>query len=476
MDMMDLIIRNGTIIYHDKRVCGDIAVKDEKIVDVGYLGDMQAKKEIDAAGKIIVPGGIDTHTHHENPFMGVSGADNFYFGSIAAAHGGTTTMIDFSQTDKGRLPYEFVQGRIQQALDSGIVIDYSFHIVLKEVTDDNLAEVKRLVDSGLGSFKVFMIYPDEMLDDGALLALLTEAAKHGGLVGVHAENAAIAAYNVKKALAAGTMDWIDHARTKPNIVEYEAVSRAYNLAKSVGAAMFIYHTSAGESAQILMEAKAKGEPLYAETCAHYLTLSEDILLGEEGYLNLCSPPPRKKQDNDMLWEAIRRKAIRCTGSDHSSFTRAEKELHMEKGPDGKWLRDFRIVANGNPGIEFQLPTLINGVAEGKLSWEQLVDAHSYGAARIFGMYPQKGEILPGSDADIVIIDTEKTVTINSHEDLYSHCDYTPYVGLTYKGWPETTISRGRIIFDKGEYIEAKGHGRFVQQMIDPQIIRTSDWD
>lgn len=474
---MDLIIRNGMIVSHSGRQIGDIAVKEGKIAAVGYLGNTTAKKEIDATGKVVIPGGIDTHTHHENPFQGCEGGDDFYTGSVAAAHGGTTTMMDFSITPQGELPYDFAKTRIEKALKRGIVIDFSFHCCLTEMNNKVLAQVKDTVELGIASFKVYMIYRKEnmMMDDGMLLELMKEATKYGALVGVHAENAAIADYNVAKSIAEGKTDWIDHALTKPNIVEYEAIKRAVTLAESLDTGMYIYHMSTKEGADILMRAREEGKPVYAETCAHYLSLTDEKFEGEEGYLNLLSPPLRKKEDNERLWEGICRNAIYATGSDHAPFTRREKELRLECGADGKFIHDFTKVANGGPGIEMKLPTLINGVSQGKITWEDLVFTNSYAAARIFGLYPKKGEIQRGADADIVIVDPDREVTIEGPETLHMHCDHTPYLGLSYKGWPETTILRGNVIVDKGEFVGHKGSGEFQKRKIDPQILKTSLW-
>ncbi|MGI5966066.1 MULTISPECIES: dihydropyrimidinase [Anaerotruncus] len=474
---MDLIIRNGTVVSHKGRQIADVAVKDGKIFAVGYLGDMKGDKEIDAKGKFVIPGGIDTHTHHENPFQGCCGGDDFYTGSIAAACGGTTTMMDFSITDPGSLPYEFAQGRIKKALDRGIVIDFSFHCCLKEMSDAILEQVKDVIDLGLASFKVYMVYAKEkmMMDDGMLLDLIKEATKYGGLVGVHAENCAIADYNVAKAIERGDVDWMAHATTKPNLVEYEAIQRAITLARSCDTAMYIYHMSTKEGAQMLMDAQAEGRPVYAETCAHYLRLTDEIFTGDDGYLNLLSPPLRKKEDQNKLWEALSKKAIYCTGSDHAPFTIAEKSMRLEKGPDGKFIHDFTKVCNGAPGIELKLPTLINGVSEGKITWEQLVFANSYGAAKIFGMMGKKGELTPGADADIVIVDPNKEKTITGPEVLHMHCDHTPYKGLHFQGWPEMTILRGKIIVKDDEWVGDKGDGEFVKRRIEPEVLKTSSW-
>lgn len=474
---MDLIIRNGMIVSHLDRQYGDIAVKDGKIVKIGKLNDLKGKTEIDATGKVVIPGGIDTHTHHENPFQGCEGGDDFYTGSIAAAHGGSTTMMDFSITPQGELPCDFAKTRIEKALKRGIVIDFSFHCCLTEMNEKVRSQIKDTVELGLASFKVYMIYRKEnmMMDDGMLLELINEATKYGALVGVHAENAAIAEYNVAKAIVQGKTDWIYHALTKPNIVEYEAIKRAITLAESLNTGMFIYHMSTKEGAEILMKSRAEGKPVYAETCAHYLSLTDEKFLGEEGYLNLLSPPLRKKEDNEKLWKGISESAIYTTGSDHAPFTRREKELRLERGPDGKFIHDFTKVANGGPGIELKLPTLINGVSQGKITWENLVFTNSYAAARIFGMYPKKGEIRVGADADIVIVDPKREVTITGPEMLHMHCDHTPYLGLTYKGWPQTTILRGSVIVKDGNFVGHKGSGEFLKRKIEPQILKTSLW-
>ena len=386
-------------------------------------------------------------------------------------------MLDFSITDKGRMPVPFAQERIQKALDRGIVIDFGFHCCLKELNDEILEQVRDVIALGLPSFKVYMVYAREqmMMDDGMMLDLITEASRYGGLVGVHAENCAIADYNSAKAVRRGQVDWPAHAATKPNLVEYEAIARAIMLARSGGAAMYIYHMSTKEGAQMLLDAQAAGLPVYAETCAHYLRLTDESFRGEDGYLNLLSPPLRKKADQDKLWEALGKKAIYCTGSDHAPFTIAEKSMRLEKGPDGRYIHDFTKVCNGVPGIELRLPALINGVSEGRITWEQLVFANSYGAAKVFGMADKKGALSPGLDADIVIIDPNRERVITGPEMLHMHCDHTPFRGLRFRGWPETTILRGKIIVQDGEWVGSRGDGRFVRRRIEPEVLKSSRW-
>jgi dihydropyrimidinase len=473
---MDLVIKGGTVISPWGRQKLDIMVDKGKIVALGDVGAAKADRVIDATGKMVIPGGIECHTHHENAFQGAVGGDDFYGGSVAAACGGTTTMMDFSITLKGNMPLDFLKKRISMAEERGIVLDFSFHCCLTEINPEILAQIKDVIDYGAASFKVYMIYRKEemMLDDGQLMALMDVATKHGGLVGVHAENAAIAEYRTDLLLKNGRTRWTDHPVAKPNIVEAEAIQRAALLAKEMGTGMYIYHMSTKEGVDICRNAHLNNQPLYAETCPHYLTFTEDVYNREDGYLYLISPPLRKQADIDALWKGMADKAVKVTSTDHAPFTLKEKQMNMKWDDQGNIIQEYHTVANGGPGIEMKLPTLINGVSNGKLTWEQLVFANSYGAARIFGFYPQKGLIEVGADADIVIVDPEKEVNL-TNSMLHMNVEYTLYEGLHYKGWPVMTISRGTVLMENGEFVGPKGHGKYIKRSIDPEILKSSAW-
>ena len=282
---------------------------------------------------------------------------------------------------------------------------------------------------------------------------------------VHAENADIAEYKTKEYLASGKRDWNVHPLCKPNIVEYEAINRASFLANELDTSMYIFHMSTKEGAEFLIKSKNEGKPIYAEVCAHYLRLTDEVYDRKDGHLYLASPPFRKIDDQKKLWEAISKRAIYTFGSDHAPYTRAQKEMNLNRDGHGKLIPDFTVVDNGLPGIELRLPTLINGVHEGHITWQDLVFVNSYAASRIFGLYPRKGEIVEGADADIVVIDTEREVDINGPESLHMHCNYTPYVGLSFKGWPEITILRGNIIARDGIFVGQRGSGKFLRTNI-----------
>lgn len=468
---MDLIVKGGTVVSPYGRKQTDVMIDQGKIVAVGDSAGFQADRVIDAAGKMVIPGGIDPHVHVESPYMGRLGGDDYYSATVAAAMGGTTAVVDFVKPAEGVPLLDLAKKRVSMARDRGAVVDFSFHIVLNKASEKNLRDIKKLVEFGTPTFKMYTT----TTKDGDILELMEEVKKSGGMTYIHSENADIIGYNVAKTLSAEKTGWIYQAITRPNITEEEAIQRMTLFARRLGAAVFIAHVSTHEGAEICREAKEKGLPVYAETCPHYLVFTEEKLKEEEGLLYMQTPPLRKEEDNSALWNALKRRAIYVTSTDHASFSRSEKAMDLKKGEDGKYIQEFDKVTNGVPGIELRLPTLINGVSEGKLTWEDLVFVNSYGAAKILGFYPDKGLIEAGADADIVLVDPEKEVTV-SNAMLHMKVDYSAYEGMKFRGWPVMTIQKGVILTEEGKFVGPKGHGKFIERKLDPKILSTSNWE
>ena len=472
---LDLLLKGGDVVSPTRISKMDVGILGEKIV---FLGDgalfPRAGRTVDVAKKYIIPGGIDTHSHLEVMFQGAQAGDDFYTGTVAAAFGGTTSIIDFAKCLKGNSAVEVLGKRMDQARNKAVV-DYGFHVTLTEASPRIISEIRDLVQMGCPSFKLFMIYRKEgqMIDDGGLLAIFEESARWKAIPGVHAENAAVAEYNVEKAVSENQLGWIHHARTKPNIVEAEAVQRAILFSRSVGNALTVFHLSTHEGADLISRAQREGSPVYAETTPHYLTFTEEKYNTPDGHSYLCSPPLRKERDIARLWKGLRDGCPAFVGSDHASFTLKDKEKSLEKR-NGRIMADFTKVPNGVPGIEVRLPILLNGVHEGKLGMTDLVRVFSFNAARLFGLYPQKGTVEVGSDADLVVIDPNKERVL-SEKTLHMQVDYCPYEGMKTVGFPIMTILRGKIIVENETFLAEPGTGRFIKREIDPLILESPNW-
>ena len=467
---MDIIIKGGTVVSPYGRKQTDVMIDHGRIIAVGDAGGMRAERVIDATGKIVIPGGIGPHVHIESPYMGRKGGDDYYTASVAAAIGGTTAFIDFVKPSGDTPKRELAKKRISIAEERGAVVDFSFHVVLNGATPENLGEIPELVRMGLPSFKMYTT----TTRDGDIYESMRAIRESGGLPYIHAENAGIIEYLTAKALAEGRGEWINQAYTHPNISEEEAIQRMALFARRLGMPVFIAHISTHEGAALLREAKKAGLPVYGETCPHYLLFTEDRLREEEGFLYMQTPPLRRREDNEALWEALKTRSIYSTSTDHASFSRYEKAMDLKTDENGKYIREFNKVTNGVPGIEMRLPTLINGVSEGRLTWEDLVYVNSYATAKIFGFYPRKGLIEAGADADIVLVDPDKEVTVTGSM-LHMKVDYSIFEGMKFKGWPVMTIQKGTVLAENGEFAGPRGHGTFFRREMDPAVLRTSDW-
>ena len=459
--MIDLVIQGGIVVLPDRCSETDVAVDGERIVALGTATSLpQAKRTVDARGCYILPGGIDPHVHISWPFLEATTVDGYADATAAAAIGGTTTIIDFDHPKMGTTPLERGTNRREQAHGQA-VIDFAFHSVLTEASKQTLSEMETLVSSGVPSFKVYMAYSRRgiMADDSTLLSIMRKAAALGAVVCVHAENGDVADANEAASLAAGRTSAGDFARHKPNYVEAEAVSRAIFWARHTGVQLYIVHLSTAEGLRLVRAAQAEGLKVMAETCPQYLLLDEAVYERPgEGHRFICSPPLRSPIDREELWEGIAEGVISVVSTDHTAFTKEQKDR-------GK--TNFTLVPNGLPGIETRLPLLFSeGVSKGRISISDLARIISLNPARAFGIYPHKGIIAPGSDADIVLVDPTIRWTLTA-ERLHMAADWSPFVGWQLEGAPVMTVSRGEVIAEYGEFVGKPGRGRYVRRACEP---------
>lgn len=450
---MDLIVKNGTVVTSTDTFEADIGIKDGKISDVKKKITGPAETVIDAKGKYVLPGVIDPHTHMELPFMATTSADDFEAGTVAAAFGGVTTILDFAIQPKEKTFLETIELWRKKA-DPKVVTDYSLHVAVTNLTEERIAEIPKVLDSGVTSFKLFMTYRREGLisEDWQLLEMLKASKDHKFLVQVHAENPSIEDYLKQKHLKAGKTSAEYHFRSKPNFVEGEAVRRATYFAEISGGNLYIVHTTTKDALEAAESATRAGTKVYVETCPHYLMLTEEKYLQPNGRFFAMSPPLRSKKDNEALWLGLAKEIVKTIGSDHCPFTSAQKDL----GKD-----DFTKIPNGVPGTEIILPILYSeGVGKDRITLNQLVKVTSCNTAKLFGLYPKKGAIAVGSDADLAILDPNLELEL-SPENLHTKIDYTIYEGLKVKGIPVTTISRGKPVILDRQFVGKRGEGQFV---------------
>jgi dihydropyrimidinase len=457
MTDLDLIIKGGHIVTAAETYIADIGVQGEKIVAIAKtLRPGSGTRVIDATGKHVFPGAIDVHVHFQLPAFGTVSADDFENGTKSAACGGVTTVLDFAIQKKGRPIMEAVQARRAEA-DDKVYIDYGLHAAITDWNPQTQAEIKRVIDAGIPSFKMFMIYKSEgwMADDAMLFSALEETAKHGGMITVHAESAAVLDLLVER-YAQEKDRWGAYAHTlaRPCFIEEEAVTRAITWAEATGGQLYIVHMSTGEAAAAVHAGKERKVRVYAETCPQYLLLDDEVFKRPDGHLYATCPQIKKKHDNDELWLALADGTVQVIATDTCPFTIQQKDA---------WNGDFRKIPFGLPGVETMLPLMYSeGVGKGRLSLKQLVTLTSANPARLFGLYPQKGVIAGGSDADLVIFDPGKKVTLRA-EDLQSRCNWSPYEGWKLTGYPILTIARGAIVAENGKPVAHRLRGRFLER-------------
>lgn len=469
----DLVIKNGFIVTAEKTEKKDIGIKDEKIAFIGKLDEnVKYAKEIDASGRYILPGVIDGHMHVEAPMGGgLTSADDYYTQSMSAAFGGVTTFMDFTNTNRGDSLIESMDRRLEQMKKSAV--DYALHGRIVEATDEVIGELKDFVDKGCPSFKMYMTYREDgfMADDETILRVFDAAKEAGALCMLHCESNPIYEYLDKKYEEKNLREWWVHAATKPVLCEAEAAYRAISFSRTVGNSILIVHTTNGDVLKIARDAQNEGSPVYIETCPHYLTVFDDIYNTEDGHLAICSPPLRKRENSEELWDGMKSGVISVTGSDDCSFTRGSKEKYLKRDSSGKLIQDYKKVVSGMSGIEMRFPLLFTeGVFKNRISMNRLAELTSTNLAKLYGMYPQKGTIMEGSDADLIIIDADKEKTVTS-ENLHNNVGYTAFEGMTVRGVPDTTVLRGKIIVDGNNFYGEKYDGKFVKRKINEEILR-----
>jgi len=455
---MNTLIRNGKVVTARETIAADVLIEGEVIKEVrAGIGENAAERVIDAGGMYVLPGGIDCHTHLDMPFGGTTSADDFETGTRAAAFGGTTSIVDFAIQPRGT--------RMRNALDTWwkkaegkACIDYGLHMIVTDLGACGLEDMDEMVKEGVASFKLFMAYPNVlMVDDATIFKALSQTAKNGALICMHAENGSVIDVIIARALAEGKTAPVYHAMTRPPRAEAEAVHRAIAMAEIAGAPVYIVHLSSEDALNQVREARDRGLPAFAETCPQYLLLSVDDLSrpGFEGAKYVFTPPLREKRHQSKLWEGLKSDHLQVVSTDHCPFCFADQKA---LGKD-----DFTKIPNGGPGIENRLQLLYHyGVNEGRLSLNRFVELVSTAPARLFGLYPRKGELAPGSDADIVVWDPQQEHTISA-ETHHMRVDYSMFEGFHVKGNARMVLSRGEVIVDGDRHLGRAGRGRFLKR-------------
>ncbi|WP_031035692.1 dihydropyrimidinase [Streptomyces sp. NRRL F-5650] len=450
------VIRGGLVVTASDEIHADVLVEDGRVAALAATGTpaaeaFSAERVIDASGKYVIPGGVDGHTHMEMPFGGTYAADTFETGTRAAAWGGTTTIVDFAVQSVGHSLREGLDAWHAKA-EGNCAIDYGFHMIVSDVNQETLKEMDLLVEEGVTSFKQFMAYPGVFYsDDGQILRAMQRAAGNGGLIMMHAENGIAIDVLVEQALARGETDPRFHGEVRKALLEAEATHRAIRLAQVAGAPLYVVHVSATEAVAELTRARDEGLPVFGETCPQYLFLSTDNLAepGFEGAKYVCSTPLRPREHQAALWRGLRTNDLQVVSTDHCPFCfSGQKELGRG---------DFSKIPNGMPGVENRMDLLHQAVVDGHIGRRRWIEIACATPARMFGLYPKKGTIAPGADADIVVYDphAEQVLSAETH---HMNVDYSAYEGRRITGRVETVLSRGEPVVTEREYTGRKGHG------------------
>ncbi len=457
---MTTLIRNGHIITASDDYIGDIFIDGETVKQIGASLDISADKVIDASGKYVIPGSIDPHTHMELPFGGTFSSDDFKTGTIAAAHGGTTTIVDFAVQGKGQTLQEGLDTWHAKAKDK-CAIDYGFHLICTDFGDDAAPQLHKIMDEeGVSSFKLFMAYPGVFLmDDATIYRVMKAAGPKGGITMIHAENGVVINEIIKETLAEGHTTPRYHAISRPPAAEAEGVHRAIAMSELAKAPVYIVHVSCSEALDEIKAARDKGLPVHGETCTQYLTLDvscydEEGFDGFAGAKYVMTPPIRPAKNHGPLWNGLKNGSLELVSTDHCPFfLKGQKELGRG---------DFTKIPNGGPGVEPRLAIVYDGAMKHGFSLNRWVEMTSTAAAKRFGMYPRKGTIAIGSDADIVVFDPAKPVTWGTERE-HMNTDYSLFEGLQTTGDVETVLLRGKVIIENGEYVGTPGEGQFLKR-------------
>jgi len=465
--MFDLIIKNGRVVSASGVCRTDIAVREGKIIALGTSNEFgKAIKIIDAEGKYVLPGMIDGHVHIAAPFMGCSGPLDFYTASRAAAIGGVTTIIDFTNTHPGDSVLEKIVERKKEMEIAAV--DYGIHAKIVEANENILAEIKDIVGMGCPTLKMFTTYrrAGVMIPDEDILRVMEEAERQGARPGVHAEDNTLSEYQDDKFTLAGTTDWKYHYLSKPPVVEALATAKMIDFARITGSSLYIFHLTCDEALQAVRRAKADGVSVYAETCIHYLELDKSLMDdSKNGYRYICSPPLRSAKDRKALWHGLNDHTISVVSSDNCLYSDKEKLSALEVDAHGELCHDYKKVANGVSGLEERLMLLLtDGVGTGRMTISDVCAVGAENPAKLFGLYPQKGVIQPGSDADFVIVDMNAQTTL-SHQSLHYGIDSSVYEGKEIKGMPVMTIRRGDVIAENGVFTAVRGSGQFIKRVL-----------
>jgi dihydropyrimidinase len=473
--MARTVIKGGTVVTATEQMEADVLIDGDTVAALAQRGahdwEPGADKVIDATGKLVIPGGIDVHTHMELPFGGTRAADTFETGTRAAAWGGTTTIIDFAVQTKEQNLMDGFEAWMGKA-DGNCAIDYGFHLIVGDVTDQSLKEMDIAMDEGVTSFKMFMAYPGVFYStDGEIFRAMQKAAENGSTIMMHAENGIAIDVLVEQALARGESDPLYHGLTRPPVLEGEATHRAIKLAELAGCPLYIVHMSAAEALLELTMARDDGQNAFGETCPQYLFLSlDDLGNGYEGAKFVCSPPlrDRAEEHQEILWRGLATNDLQIVSTDHCPFCWGD---HPEFGTQKQLGRDsFAAIPNGLPGVENRMELIYHGgVHEGRIGLNRYVEITATTPAKMFGLYPKKGTIAVGSDADIVVFDPDQ-IHVLSAETHHMWVDYSCYEGLEITGKVETVLSRGRTIIEDGAYHGSPGDGSYLARGTNQYLI------
>ncbi len=464
---MSVLIKNGHIVTATDDYFADIFIEDEKIDVIGKDLNIEADKIIDASGRLVIPGGIDAHTHLDMPFGGTVSADDFKTGTIAAAHGGTTTIVDFAIQTKGKSTLEGLDTWHEKAHGKA-TIDYGFHMIVTDMPDERLPEMRQLADLGVTSYKLFMAYPGVLyVDDGTLYRTFRQAGENGTRICMHAENGIVIDEIIKRAVADGNKEPKWHGLTRPTRMEAEGVYRSIAIAEVANVPLYIVHLSCYDALEQVRLARDRGLDVMAETCPQYLFLDDSYYLKEnfEGAKWVMTPALREKWNQDKLWEGLKTNDLSTVATDHCPFCFKEQK---ELGRDC-----FSKIPNGAPGIENRMSLIYHGgVVQKRMDIHRFVDITSTTPAKTFGLFPKKGTIAVGSDADIVIFNENRkeTISVDNHFTHHMNVDFSSYEGFEIQGWSEIVLSRGRVIVEDGELI-TKGGGNFLKRSLVGEVNR-----
>ena len=478
--MAKTLIKNGTVVNSTGTASADVLIDGETIAAVlapgsnllGFDVERNVDRVIDAAGKYVIPGGIDAHTHMQMPFGGTEASDTFETGTRAAAHGGTTSIVDFVVQYAGENVIE-QYGKWQEKAAGNCAIDYGFHQILSDVQDSSLHAMDELIEEGVSSFKLFMAYKGVFLsDDGQIVKAMQKAATNGSMIMMHAENGSVIDLLVQQAIAAGNTSPYHHGLTRPWQAEEEATHRAIMLANLTGAPLYVVHVSAKQAVEQIAIARDRGQNVFGETCPQYLYLSLEDQLGAsseewgdfEGAKWVCSTPLRSKGEGHQhhMWQSLRTNDIQMVSTDHCPF--------CMKGQKDMGLGDFSKIPNGIGSVEHRMDLMYQGVVNGNISLERWVEVTSTTPARMFGMYGKKGVIQPGADGDVVVYDPKGHTSIGLEKTHHMNMDYSAWEGYEIDGHVDTVLSRGKVVVDDNQYLGTKGDGRYFKRGLSQYLI------